>query len=395
MNNLLIRDSIVQSLSIVHPEWLNIFKSHQDELKKALEVLKEVDDIKNITPPVDRIFATFSINPYDIKVVIIGQDPYPGKHDANGLSFSSDAKTMPKSFINIAKCLTQKGYDIRTADLRSWLFQGIMLLNMSLTTIVDKRGAHTSKWKDFITNIITDLTTRVEGIHFMLWGNDAKAIKPYIKGNQHIHEWTHPSPMIDNKLPIDKRFEHCDNFDTIEGINWSTKNETIIYTDGAVVLHKKAGYAVYIPELLRLYGRVEDAEYLYTDDILHTKEHTSKEPTSQRGEYLAIINALYIIKRLDLRNVILVTDSLNAKGIITEWTKNTEKYLNSDLVYIMRLLYNQLSNQVEIVHTKSHNKDKASPYNKGNTIVDRIARYALTLPDFDKRIDFTGVEIYI
>lgn len=389
---------IVKSLSNIHQGWKDIFDAHRDDLKNGLEVLKKVDASK-ITPTIELIFATFIINPEDVKVIIIGQDPYPGiskdgkRRDACGLSFSCDGDE-PKSFTNIKKCLMRQGYDIQSSDLRSWLYQGVMLLNMALTTEVSVRGAHKDYWKKFVTSVIIELTTLKDGIHFLLWGRDAQSVKDIIKGKQHIHQWTHPSPLIDNTLSIEKRFVNCDNFDELKNIDWSTKKQIMIYTDGASKLHKEASYAVYTPGILRLYGLIKDQEYLLIDNQIITKDDTSCLPTSQRGEYIALAYALLIVTKLHMNNVIIITDSANGRGLITEWTKRTEKYLNSDIVYIMRALYNSLKDQVEIVHTLSHGKDKTSPYNEGNNMVDKIAVYALKkMTDYDTHIDYQDVEL--
>ena len=390
-----IADRIVNALKVVHPEWVEIFKQHESDLKQGLNVINIVSDVNTITPPIEQIFSTFVINPDDVKVVIIGQDPYPTKGDACGLSFSCDGG-MPKSFINIKKCLTRLGHTIESADLRPWLYQGVMLLNMSLTTIIGEKNVHKDRWRNFVISIITALTKRVSGIHFLLWGRDAQGIKPFIKGTQNIHEWTHPSPMIDNTLPDEKKFENCTNFDTIDGIDWSTRERTFIYTDGGTVLHKKSSYAVYIPKMLRIYGLVKDEEYMYVEEELMTKDETSCEATSQRGEYLAIIFALLVVIRLNMKNVTIITDSANAKGIITEWDKKTEKYKNSDLVFIMRYLYKRAEMNVDIIHIPSHGKDKNNPHNTGNDMADRIATYALkTLTDYDRHIDFQGAQLNI
>jgi uracil-DNA glycosylase len=383
-----IQDRTVQSLSIVHPKWKELFDKHYTKLSDALQVLLKVE----VTPPIESIFSTFIFNPEDTKVVIIGEGPHPQRGDACGLSFSCDGRE-PKSFINIKQCLTRCGHQIDSSDLRLWLLQGVMLLNMSLTTEVGQSNVHKAYWKPFITAMIVELTSLVDGVHFFLWGRDAQAVKPHIKGKQFIMEWTHPSPMIDNSLAYDKKFINCNHFEEATDVDWSTGKPIMLYTDGGSVLHVKSSYAVYIPKMLRLYGLVQDGEYTMLDNNIQTKDKTSVEPTSQRGEYLAIAYALFIVKKLGMRNVIIVTDSANALGITTTWTKNTEKYKNSDIVFIMRKLFEEVRHCVEIVHTLSHEKNKKSPHNEGNNIVDKIASHALkTCKDFDTHVDYQDVE---
>jgi uracil-DNA glycosylase len=386
-----IQDKTVQALSVLHPKWKDIFDKHYSKLKDALQVLLKCP-MNNITPPIESIFSTFIFNPEDTKVVIIGQDPCPQRGDANGLALSSDGKES-KSFINIKECLTRCGHKINSSDLRPWLYQGVMLLNMSLTTEVGQSNVHRSYWKPFVTAMIIELTSLVDGIHFFFWGKDAQAIKQYIKGKQCIHEYTHPNPLIDNSLPYEKKFINCTHFEEVSDVDWSTGAPIILYTDGGDVLHVKSSYAVYIPKMLRLYGLVQNGEYTMLDNHIQTKDKTSVGPTSQRGEYLAIVYALFIVKKLGMHNVTIVTDSANAVGIITEWTKKTEKYKNNDLVFIMRKLFEEVRHCVEIVHTKSHGKDSNSPYNQGNNIVDKVASHALkTCKDFDTHVDYQDVE---
>tara|TARA_B110000908_G_C10267435_1_gene465821 strand:+ start:7837 stop:9012 length:1176 start_codon:yes stop_codon:yes gene_type:complete len=389
-----IQERIVQSLSIIHPKWKELFDKHYSKLSDALQILIKCPP-NDITPPIEQIFSTFIINPEDIKVVIIGQDPYPKKGDACGLSFSCDG-VIPKSFINMKVCLNRCGYQADSSDLRPWLYQGVMLLNMSLTTEVGQSNAHKSYWKPFVTAMITELTNLTDDICFFLWGREIQVLKSHIKGRQHIYEWSHPSPAIDNTLIYEKKFVNCNHFEETSDIDWSTGKKIMIYTDGGSILHVKSSYAVYIPKILRLYGLIEGSEYMMLDNKILTKPNTAIEPTSQRGEYLAITYALYIVKKLNMRNVVIVTDSANCVGIITTWTKDTSKYKNSDIVFIMRKLFEQVRDRVDIVHTLSHMKDKNSPHNEGNNIVDKIASYAIKkCKDFDTYIDYQDVELNI
>ena len=205
----------------------------------------------------------------------------------------------------------------------------------------------------------------------MLWGGDAQKLESYIKGKHNVLKWTHPSPMADNQLEDSKKFINCDHFDDLSHINWNTGDRSIIYTDGGGFVDGLCSFGVYWTDVLKLGGLVKEYEYIF-NDYIQTSD-VQKTPTAQRGEYLAMSYALWIVKELRLKKVTIVTDSRNAKGIVSEWTKREEeKYKNVDLVKIMRRLYETVKSYVEIIHVQSHNKED-SEHNKGNNIADKIA----------------------
>lgn len=372
----------VNAFRHVHKDWIQIMKPYRPLLHK---IFKHIEgDI--ITPPLEDVFNAFILKPSQVKVVIIGQDPYPKDGDACGLSFSTRAKETPKSLANIYKCLNRLGYKTESNDLTYWALQGVLLLNTSLTTIVGASNSHAHIWKEFTEHIIKDLC-RVgmkKGITFLLWGRHAQSLAPLISSPHIIKTWAHPSPLSGQDFTI------CDNFDSLKGvIDWSVPKTIDIYTDGACILGKKSSYAVYIPGLLKVYGLVDNNKYglLEGDILVDTDSYVDN--TSQRGEYLAMCYALWLVHRLKI-NARIITDSANTKGLLTEWDKKTEKYKNPDLVHIMRPLYNYKNHSggspPEIVHTQSHGRGEEA-FKQGNDIVDKLARRAVeTLKDTDTSI---------
>ncbi len=167
--------------------------------------LKEflTEEKKNFTifPPGSLIFNAFNLTPFDqVKVVILGQDPYHDFGQAHGLCFSvMDGVPFPKSLINIFKELRDDvGFEIpMSGNLEKWARQGILLLNATLTVRAHQAGSHQNKgWETFTDQVIRNISNEKEGIVFLLWGNYARAKKVLIDSNKHfILETVHPSPL--------------------------------------------------------------------------------------------------------------------------------------------------------------------------------------------------------
>ena len=159
---------------------------------------------KTIYPAKENIFAALKLTPYkDVKVVIVGQDPYHGEGQAHGLSFSvQDHVKIPPSLKNIFKELHD---DLNipisnNGNLTSWAKQGVLLLNAVLTVEKDKPASHQGIGWELLTDyIIKKLNTKNTPIVFILWGNFARSKKKYITNPIHyIIESPHPSPFSAN-----------------------------------------------------------------------------------------------------------------------------------------------------------------------------------------------------
>ena len=155
---------------------------------------------KIIYPEYRDIFNALRYTDYDdVKVVILGQDPYHGEHEAHGLSFSvKEGVPMPPSLRNIFKELKDDIGVYRTqTDLTDWAKQGVLLLNSIMTVVKDTPLSHKDKgWEIFTDNVIKKLGEREKPIVFILWGNYARSKKDLIKNKNHlIIENVHPSPL--------------------------------------------------------------------------------------------------------------------------------------------------------------------------------------------------------
>ena len=158
---------------------------------------------KIVYPPKRDILRALKLTDYnDVKVVILGQDPYHGENEANGLSFSvNEGIKLPPSLKNIYKELYDDlGITKTTGDLTSWANQGVLLLNSVLTVLKDTPTSHSKiGWQEYTDAIIKKLNEREKPIVFILWGNYARSKKNLITNKRHyIIESPHPSPFSVN-----------------------------------------------------------------------------------------------------------------------------------------------------------------------------------------------------
>ena len=186
----------------VNNNWDIILKDEYEKeyFKNLLNYINEEYNNKTIYPLKENIFKALEYTDYnDIKVVILGQDPYHGEGEAQGLSFSipNDIKITP-SLRNIFKELKNDLNIERTnTDLTDWAKQGILLLNAILTVCKDTPLSHKDKgWEIFTDEIIKKINEREDPVIFILWGNYARSKKKLITNKNHyIIESAHPSPL--------------------------------------------------------------------------------------------------------------------------------------------------------------------------------------------------------
>ena len=187
----------------LHSEWKAFLReelnsSNFQEIISALAIERK---IHTILPANDMIFNAFNFTtPNNIKVVILGQDPYHAKGQANGLSFSvTNGVKTPPSLRNIFKELqSDLNHSIPTnGNLDSWTNQGVLLLNATLTVREKKAGSHQELgWEPFTDSVIKKISDKKEGIIFLLWGAFAQKKSVLIDTNKHhILTTTHPSPF--------------------------------------------------------------------------------------------------------------------------------------------------------------------------------------------------------
>ena len=186
----------------MHSSWEEIFNNYPkiDELNNMIKEIDEQRLTKTIYPPREQVFRVFDLPLKDIKVVILGQDPYHNPDQACGLSFSvNDGVPLPKSLINIYKELHD---DLgikpaKTGNLESWFKQGVFLLNAVLTVEKNSPASHSNLgWQDFTDYIIKTISKENDNVVFILWGAYARGKRKLIDQTKHkIIESAHPSPL--------------------------------------------------------------------------------------------------------------------------------------------------------------------------------------------------------
>ncbi|TXD59535.1 uracil-DNA glycosylase [Polaribacter sp. IC066] len=187
--------------------WKNILQNELDtSYFKELSDYVELEYQHHICFPKEKdIFAAFDFCSFDnLKVVIIGQDPYHGENQANGLCFSvEDGIGHPPSLKNIFKEIStdvKKEYP-QSGNLEKWAKQGVLLLNATLTVRAHEAASHQKQgWETFTDAIIRQISDKKEQIVFLLWGGFArKKVKLIDKNKHHILESGHPSPLSANR----------------------------------------------------------------------------------------------------------------------------------------------------------------------------------------------------
>jgi uracil-DNA glycosylase len=169
---------------------------------KALQSKLNEQPAHQVFPPAGLRYATLTRAPEDIKVIILGQDPYHGRGQAMGLSFSvPEGVPTPPSLMNIYKEIQQEGGQAaagRTGDLTPWADQGVLLLNTALSVHEGQAGSHRGwGWEPFTDGIIKELAQRRTGLVFLLWGKPAQEkahLIPKDKGHL-VLTAPHPSPL--------------------------------------------------------------------------------------------------------------------------------------------------------------------------------------------------------
>ena len=177
------------------------FLATQSDLDAIVEKIDQEAQSKTIFPSPDDVFKVFEIRPEDIKVVILGQDPYYNVGQANGLAFSvHDDVATPRSLKNIFKELESDLGLVRTnPNLTDWHKQGVFLLNTALTVPEKEPNAHKKLWKRFTEDLLKYLIQVNPDILYIMWGGNAKEhglrIEQELNGNDNILYSSHPSPL--------------------------------------------------------------------------------------------------------------------------------------------------------------------------------------------------------
>lgn len=209
----------------------------QEYFKKIVDFINKEYNEKIIYPPKSRILRALSLTKYeDVKVVILGQDPYHGEGEANGLAFAvSNGIKLPPSLRNIYKELkSDLGLESpNVGSLECWAKEGVLLLNAVLTVIKDSPASMRNMgWETFTDNVIKVINEKEEPVVFILWGNFARSKKKFITNPKHlILESAHPSPLSAyNGFFGSKPFSKTNDFlikNNIKPINWEIKQKNM------------------------------------------------------------------------------------------------------------------------------------------------------------------------
>ena len=220
-------------MNLFNNDWNDILDDvcHSRDFYNLMVTAKKEYQTKNVFPKKEHIFEALKLTPYkNVKVVIVGQDPYHGVGEAHGLSFSvQKGIKLPPSLKNIYKEL-ESDLGIKPAesgDLTKWAKEGVLLLNSVLTVKKDTPASHKNiGWEPLTDYIIKKLNTKEEPIVFILWGNFAKSKKTFITNPKHlIIESAHPSPFSCNygffgSKPFSKTNEFLKK-NNIQPIDWT------------------------------------------------------------------------------------------------------------------------------------------------------------------------------
>ena len=186
----------------MHESWQEFLQSEfaQPYFKELSDFLHAEYANKTIYPPKQQVFSAFTTDFNQVKVVILGQDPYHEPGQAHGLAFSvRDGIKIPPSLVNIYKEIKAEfGKDIPTSGkLTRWQEQGVLLLNNVLTVEAHKAGSHRNHgWEIFTKNCVEYLNKTRPHLVFILWGRDARNKAPLIDKSKHlVLESAHPSPL--------------------------------------------------------------------------------------------------------------------------------------------------------------------------------------------------------
>lgn len=190
-------------MELVGNSWDKILEEEykKEYFKNIVSFINKEYKIKDIFPPKSRILRALNLTDYkDVKVVIIGQDPYHGVGEANGLAFAvSNGIKLPPSLKNIYKELNDDLGIVpsNVGNLECWAKEGVLLLNAVLTVEKDKPASHKNiGWETFTDAIISKINEKDNPVIFILWGNFARGKKKIITNPKHyIIESPHPSPF--------------------------------------------------------------------------------------------------------------------------------------------------------------------------------------------------------
>ncbi len=224
-------------MAMIDNDWLPALQAefHKPYYKELYTFVKQEYNTQVVYPPADEIFSAFHLTPLgEVKVLILGQDPYHNEHQAHGLCFSvlPDQPEIPPSLQNIYQELhTDLGCEIpNNGYLEKWAKQGVLMLNTVLTVRAHQAGSHQKRgWEQFTDAIIQAVNAQDRPIVYMLWGKPAQSKIPMLTNPKHlVLQAPHPSPLSAYRGFFGcKHFSQANDFLTKNGIkpiDWQINN---------------------------------------------------------------------------------------------------------------------------------------------------------------------------
>lgn len=210
----------------IHECWKPIFEKHSDLINEIFTYSESFE--LPVYPPKEQIFRVFSKDVSTIKVVLLGQDPYHQKGQANGLAFSvnEDLKKIPPSLQNIFKELSstypERNYKFNHGNLEKWFYdEHIFLLNTSLSVIESSAGIFIVKWRPFTDDIIKFIDENNKNCVYLLLGKHAEESMKFIEDKSRCIVGVHPSPLSANRGFIGSKIFMSVEEKLGHGIDWS------------------------------------------------------------------------------------------------------------------------------------------------------------------------------
>jgi uracil-DNA glycosylase len=377
----------------VDSRWKKILIGTPELKNKFIDTLLAVQKTEDEITPGWNDILNFAKYPFlKTKVLIIGQDPYPGEGVAHGLSFSTLDTRCPHSLGKIFQAMVKTGVVDKkptTYNLTKWCEQGVILLNAAWTTKVGSSNSHAEIWQPYVDTVIRAISQKHPGLTVLLWGAFAKSKETLLDKQHRILTWTHPAARVD--------FTQCPHFQITRddlGIDWNPDTSTLEdiqednqkddykdhkervteaaipqfdscktwYTDGAAPGNGrkgcKAGWAV-INRGLHVFqnGPVMPCTIQYLGEMVEAS------PTNIRGEGFAIFYAMRYITETECGGQhTIVTDSQFWIDMITKymptWTQNKRftwsQKKNSDLCEEIWTLYNKMDPKPQFRFVKAH-----------------------------------------
>jgi len=212
-------------------DWIKVMDLN--ELHTVMEKLTPLYASKMISPNKRDVFKTFTLCPYNnLKVIMLGMDPYPQKNVATGILFGNNLEE-PGTTLSLSPSLQilKEGvidytipHGIVTFDhtLESWAKQGVLMLNSALTVEVNKIGSHTQLWRPFISTLLQSLSTKNPGLIYVLFGKQAQTFIPYINKTNYLISCNHPAYHARNGTSMDTGI-----FKEVNRILQQTNNDSV------------------------------------------------------------------------------------------------------------------------------------------------------------------------